>query len=107
MRVVKGDNVIVIAGDDRGKTGKVLRVWRRGKNSGRAIVEGVNFVKQAARRTQKNPQGGIVEKEAPVPLSNLMVLCAKCGKGVRVTTSRLADGRRARACAACGEMFAA
>ena len=107
MRVVKGDTVVVIAGDDRGKTGKVLRLWRRGKNSGRAIIEGVNFVTRATRQSQKNPQGGIVEKEAPIPLSNMMVWCSKCSKGVRVSTSKLADGSRARACASCGEMFSA
>ena len=105
MRIVKGDTVIVTAGDDRGKTGKVLRVWHRGRNANRAIVEGVNFVKRSTRRSQKNPQGGIVEKEAPVYLSNLMILCAKCGRGVRVSSRRLADGRRARACAVCGEML--
>lgn len=73
----KGDTVTVIAGDDRGKTGKVLRVFRKGKKTGRAIVEGVNFVKRAERRSQKNPQGGIVEKEAPVHLSNLRLSKAR------------------------------
>ncbi|MCF7847363.1 MAG: 50S ribosomal protein L24 [Kiritimatiellales bacterium] len=66
--VKKGDVVIVIAGDDKGKTGKVLQVM---PESGRALVEGINFVKKHMRKTQDNPQGGIVEKEALIAISNL------------------------------------
>ncbi|MBD3166721.1 50S ribosomal protein L24 [bacterium] len=73
-RIRKGDTVVVLSGDDRGKEGIVLKV---DPENSRAIVEGVNFVKRHMRPTQKNPQGGIVEKEAPVHLSNLMVIGAK------------------------------
>ena len=66
--VKKGDSVAVIAGADKGKTGKVLQVI---PETGRALVEGVNFVKKHMRKTQDNPQGGIVEKEAPIAISNL------------------------------------
>ena len=68
--IKKGDTVKVIAGDDKGKTGKVLEVDPR---SGRAFVEGINFVKKHMRKTQDNPQGGIAEREAPIAISNLKV----------------------------------
>jgi len=68
--IKKGDTVTVIAGDDKGKNGKVLDVNLR---TGRAFVEGVNFVKKHIQKTQDNPQGGIIEKEAPIAISNLKV----------------------------------
>jgi large subunit ribosomal protein L24 len=68
--IKKGDTVVVIAGDDKGKTGKVLLT---DPQTGRALVEGVNFVKKHMQKTQDNPQGGIVEKEAPIAISNLKV----------------------------------
>ncbi len=67
-RIKKGDMVQVIAGDDKGKSGKVLQVLSGG---GRALVEGLNFVKKHMRKTQDNPQGGVFEKEAPIHISNL------------------------------------
>lgn len=67
-KIKKGDTVLVIAGDDNGKTGKVLQVL---PETGRALVEGLNFVKKHMRKTQDNPQGGVIEKEAPIHLSNL------------------------------------
>ncbi len=67
-KIKKGDTVQAIAGDDKGKTGKVLQVL---PETGRALVEGLNFVKKHMRKTQDNPQGGVVEKEAPINLSNL------------------------------------
>jgi len=67
-KIIKGDTVKVIAGDDNGKSGKVLQVL---PETGRALVEGLNFVKKHVRKTQDNPQGGVFEKEAPIHLSNL------------------------------------
>ncbi len=67
-KIKKGDTVKVIAGDDNGKAGKVLQVI---PETGRALVEGLNFVKKHMRKTQDNPQGGVFEKEAPIHLSNL------------------------------------
>lgn len=67
-RIKKGDVVKVLSGDDRGKTGKVLQVL---PGSGRAVVEGLNFVKKHLRKTQDNPQGGVFEKEASIHISNL------------------------------------
>ncbi|MDH3345612.1 MAG: 50S ribosomal protein L24 [Kiritimatiellaceae bacterium] len=67
-KIKKGDSVLVIAGDDKGKSGKVLQVI---PETGNALVEGLNFVKKHMRKTQENPQGGVIEKEAPIHLSNL------------------------------------
>lgn len=102
MHVAKNDTVVVISGNDRGKTGKVLKVFPDGN---KIIVEKVNFIVRHTRATQKVQQGGRVEKEAPIHASNVMVYCQKCGKGVKVRRVRLADGRRVRACKSCGEML--
>ena len=101
-KISKGDRVIVISGEDRGKEGVVLKIDTKNK---RAIVEGINFVKRHQRPTQRNPQGGIVEKEAPVHLSNLMVICGRCNAGVKTKTVILQDGGSARACRRCGEII--
>jgi len=93
--------VIVISGVNRGKTGKVLRIM---PGRDRAIVEGVNVVKKAVRKTQDNPQGGIVSVEAPLYISKLMLYCPQDKKGVRVRVER--DGnKRIRKCRICGHAF--
>jgi large subunit ribosomal protein L24 len=102
-KIIKGDRVIVISGEDRGKEGVVLKVDAPKQ---RAIVEGVNFLKRHQKPTQSNPQGGIVEKEAPVNLSNMMVICSKCNSGVKTKSIALQDGGSARACKRCGEIIA-
>jgi large subunit ribosomal protein L24 len=102
VHVAKNDTVVVIAGDDRGKTGKVLKVFPKTR---KIIVEKVNFIIRHTRPTQRVQQGGRVEREAPIDASNVMVYCQKCGKGVKVRRVRLADGRRVRACKSCGEML--
>ena len=102
MNIRKNDRVIVMSGDDRGKEGKVLKVFPQKQ---RVIVEGVNFIKRHTRPTQTNQQGGILEKEASIHHSNLMVVCEKCGRGVKVSTKLLEDGRRVRICHRCGEML--
>jgi len=96
----KNDQVIMIAGDDRGKTGRVLKVLRE---ESRLIVEKVNFVKRHTKPRGQKIQGGILEKEAPVHMSNVMHLCPKCQTGVRITIKPASDGRRERYCARCGE----
>jgi large subunit ribosomal protein L24 len=103
-KIHKGDRVIIIAGDDRGKEGTVLKV---DSVKGRAIVEGINFVKRHQKPTRTTPQGGILEKESPVDVSNMMVLCSKCNEGVKTKTVTLFDGSKVRACRKCGEMLAA
>ena len=93
MRVRKNDEVIVIAGNYKGKKGKVLKVFPE-KN--RVIVEGVNFIKRHTRPSQQNPQGGIVEKEAPIHVSNIMVLCQKTSVPTRVGAKVIFDEQRNR-----------
>lgn len=96
----RNDQVIVISGDDRGKSGKILKVLR---DTDRVIVEKINFVKRHTKPRGQNRQGGILEKEAAVHVSNVMHLCPKCQVGVRVTVKAASDGKRERYCAGCGE----
>ena len=102
MKVVKNDTVLVVSGNFKGKKGKVLKVFPKEQ---RVIVEGVHFIKRHTRKTQKNPQGGIVEKEAPIHASNVLVVCPKCGNPARVGRKVLQDGKRVRMCKGCGEML--
>ncbi|MBE3123355.1 MAG: 50S ribosomal protein L24 [Planctomycetes bacterium] len=99
MHIRRDDTVEVIAGDDRGQRAKVLRVDPR---KGRAIVEGINRVYKHLKRSRKNPQGGRLEIEAPVHVSNLQMVCSKCDKGVRVGVRTEADGKKHRVCRKCG-----
>lgn len=100
MQIRKNDSVMVIAGRERGKTGKVLRVIPE-KNA--AVIERVNLVKRHTRARGPQQPSGIVEKEAPLHLSNLMVMCDKCNAPVRVGRKILADGDKVRVCRRCGE----
>ncbi|MBN2029840.1 50S ribosomal protein L24 [bacterium] len=102
MKVVKNDTVLVITGNYKGKKGKVLKVFPK---SHRVIVEGVNFIKKHTRPTQKNQQGGIVEKEAPIHVSNLLVVCPKCDTPSRLGRMVLEDGKKVRVCQSCKEML--
>lgn len=99
MHIKRNDTVQVIAGKDSGKQGKVLKVFHENQ---RAIVEKVNFVK---RHTRPNPgkgiQGGVAEREAPIHVSNLMVVCPDCGRPTRVKRQRLEDGTNQRLCRRC------
>jgi large subunit ribosomal protein L24 len=103
----KNDNVMVISGNARGKTGKVLKVYPE-KN--RVIIEGVNIIKRHSRPSQRNPQGGIVQKEAPIHISNVMLLDPKSGQPTRVGTKLVKDATtgkktRVRVAKATGETF--
>lgn len=99
--VNKGDKVKIISGTDKDKTGKVLQVMPRSR---RIIVEGVNIVKKHMRPTQDNPQGGIIDKEAPIYSSKAMLICPRCNRPARVGYKFLADGHKARYCKNCGEV---
>lgn len=99
LRIRKDDIVSVIAGKDKGKTGKVLEVL---PSQARALVENINLVKKARRRTQQNQQGGIVDIEMPIHLSNLMLMCKPCNKPVRFRVSVMKDGVKIRECKKCG-----
>ena len=99
--VRRDDQVKLLAGKDRGKTGKVLYVSRQ-HNS--VIVEGLNFQKKCTRADPgQQQQGGIVEKEGPIHLSNVGVVCGKCNRLAKVAWRRLAEGGRARYCRRCGD----
>jgi large subunit ribosomal protein L24 len=100
-KIRKGDRVIVLTGRDRGKKGEVLKVL---PDEGRAIVSGVNMVKRHTRPSPKQ-QGGIVNKEAPIHLSNLAHVDPKSGKATRVGFKILNDGRKVRFAKASGEMI--
>jgi len=102
MRVKRGDTVAVIAGKERGKRGKVLRVL---PGQGRLIVEKLNMIKRHQRPTQKLRQGGIIEREGTLPLSNVMVVCTKCDRPARTAIQVLADGRKVRVCRRCSEII--
>jgi large subunit ribosomal protein L24 len=101
-RLKKGDTVLVVAGKEKGKTGKLLRLVLE-KN--RATVERLNMVKR--HRKGRGPQaiGGIVEKESPLHLSNLMLVCDRCNKPTRIGGRRLEDGTAVRTCHRCGEVI--
>ncbi len=100
VHVKQGDTVVVITGKDVGKKGKVLQVLPREQ---RVVVEGVNVVKRHTRPTQKMPQGDIVEKEAPIASSNVMIYCNKCDLPTRIGKKFLDDGTKVRVCKKCGE----
>ena len=98
--IKKDDKVKVIAGRDKGKIGKVLKVDRK---KGGLLIEKINIVKRHSKPTQQNRQGGIVEKEMPIQWSNVMVMCNKCVTPARVKMQRLEDGKKIRVCVKCGE----
>ena len=93
LHIKKDDTVIVLTGEDKGKTGKVLKVLVE-KN--RAIVEGINIVSKSAKPSAKNPQGGIVKQEAPVHISNLSLIDPKSGKPTRISVKKTDDGKKVR-----------
>src|SRR5436309_14344729 len=100
VHVRKGDTVAVITGRERGKRGKVLRV---SPEKGRVLVEHVNMIKKHQRPTQKLRQGGIIEREGALALSNVLVVCPRCDKPSRLGVKILGDGRKVRTCRRCGE----
>lgn len=98
--IKKNDKVIVLAGKEQGKIGNVLKV---DIEKGRAIVEKINVIKRHSRARSKTPKGGIIEKEAPIQISNLMLICNKCAEPTRIGKKILEDGSRVRVCKKCGE----
>lgn len=102
VHVRKGDTVLVTTGKDKGKKGKVISVE---PEKSRVIVEGVNVVKRHTKPTQKAPQGGIMEKPAPVHSSNVMLFCTKCNNPTRINKKLLEDGKKVRVCKECGELL--
>lgn len=101
LSIRKNDTVVVIAGREKGKRGKVLFVLPAKE---RVVVEHVNMIKRHQRPTQKLRQGGIIEREGPLHVSNVMLVCGKCDRPTRVGVQVLADGHRARVCRRCAEI---
>ena len=107
VKIHKNDNIVVITGNDRGKTGKVLKVFPK---KSRLIIEGVNIRKRHTKPTQTNPQGGIIEKEASIHISNIMLLDPKSNEPTRIGTQIILDEKtgkkkRARVSKISGEMI--
>ena len=100
LHIKKNDTVVVLAGEDKGKTGKVLKVLVE-KN--RALVEGVNMVSKSTKPSAKNPQGGIVKQEAPIHISNLSLVYPKCSNATRVGIKVTEDGKKVRIAKKSGE----
>ena len=100
MNIKKGDKVKVLAGKDKGKEGTILRSLPQKQ---RVVVEKVNIVKKALRPTQQNPQGGISSVEAPIHVSNVMLVCPSCKQLTRVSNKRDENGKKVRVCKKCGK----
>jgi len=101
LTIKKKDKVIVKTGKDKGKTGEVLKVF---PEISRVIVSKINFIKKHARPTQISP-GGITEKESPIHISDVQLICPKCNQPTRVKIDWLSDGKKIRICRKCGEMI--
>jgi large subunit ribosomal protein L24 len=102
MKIRRNDTVVIIAGKDRGKKGKVRHAWPEKE---RVIVEGANMIKRHSRAGRAARQAGIIELEAPIHVSNVMLVCEKCGKPTRVSFRFLADGKKVRICSSCKEVI--
>lgn len=102
MRIKKDDTVVVISGRDKGKKGKVRFAYPK---NNRLLVEGVNFLKQHARATGQARQAGIIEREEPIHASDVMLVCGKCNRPVKVGYRNLADGKKVRFCRSCDEVI--
>ena len=102
MKIKKGDTVKVIAGKDKDKTGKVVSVDVK---NNRVVVEGVNMITKHEKPSMSNQQGGIVNKEAPIDASNVMLVCPKCNQPSRVAAKIAEDGSKSRVCKKCGAVI--
>ena len=102
MKIKKNDTVLVVTGKDKGKKGKVRFAYPKDE---RLIVEGINFIKKHTRARGRVRQAGIIELEAPIPVSNVMLLCNKCNHPTRIGFRSLEDGRKVRICRSCGEVI--
>jgi large subunit ribosomal protein L24 len=102
MNIKKNDTVLVIAGKDRGKKGKVHFAYPK---EDKVLVDGVNFIKKHTKPRGEARQAGIIEREAPLAVSNVMLLCPKCSKPARIGIKSQDDGRRVRICKVCQEVL--
>ena len=102
MKIRKNDTVLVIMGKDRGKKGKVRSAYPKEE---RVLVEGINFIKRHTRAGGQVRQAGIIEREVPIRVSNVMLLCNRCSRPTRVGFRFLEDGRKVRSCRSCHEVI--
>ena len=102
MRIRKDDTIVIITGKDRGKKGKVRRAF---PNEDRVVVEGLNMIKRHSRARRATRQAGIIELEAPIHVSDVMLVCNKCGDPTRINFRFLDDGKKVRICNSCGEVI--
>lgn len=102
LSIKKNDTVKVIAGKEKGKTGRVIAVYPSKES---LLVEKVNIIKKHLKPNRQYTQGGIIEKEAPLHISNVMLVCPKCNKPARIGNSILQDGRKLRTCGKCREVI--
>jgi large subunit ribosomal protein L24 len=102
MKIRKDDNVLVIAGKDKGKKGKVRFVY---PDKGRVLIEGVNMIKTHSKAKAQVRQAGLIERESSVNLSNVMIICSSCNKPARIGAKILDDGRKVRICRNCQEVI--
>ena len=102
MKIRKNDNVLVVAGKDKGKKGKVRFAYPKDE---RVLIEGINFIKMHSRAGRGVRQAGIIEREAPIDVSNVMFICGRCNHPARIGFRVLEDGRKVRFCRACGEVI--
>ena len=102
MDIRKNDTVLVIAGKDKGKKGKVRFAYPKDE---RALVDGINFIKRHTRARKQVKQAGIIEREAPIHVSKVMLLCSRCNHPTRIGFRFLEDGRKVRICRSCGEVI--
>ena len=102
MNIRKNDTVLVIAGKDKGKKGKVRFAYPKDEL---ILVEGINFIKRHTRARKQVRQAGIIEREAPIHVSKVMLLCSRCNHPTRVGFRSLEDGRKVRICRSCGEVI--
>ncbi|MFH0768471.1 MAG: 50S ribosomal protein L24 [Chloroflexota bacterium] len=102
MKIRKDDNVLVIAGKDKGKTGKVRFAYPKNE---RVLVEGINYIKRHTKAIRQVRQAGIIEREAPIDVSDIMLLCNKCNHPTRIGFRLLEGGKKVRVCLVCGEVI--
>jgi large subunit ribosomal protein L24 len=102
MKIKKEDTVLVIVGKDKGKKGKVRQIMPKDNV---LIIEGVNIIKRHMKPRGQARQAGIIEREAPLQISNVMLVCPKCNKPVRIQSKILEDGKRVRICGKCNEVI--
>jgi large subunit ribosomal protein L24 len=102
LRIKRNDTVLIMGGREKGKKGRVISVY---PSEDKLLVERVNIIKKHMKPSKKHTQGGIIEKEATLHISNVMLLCPKCGKPTKIANTMLSDGQRVRTCKRCKEVI--